>query len=231
MFSPESFLGYFKNKIHGTRGLNTQFVKSIITKGTFVRDYQIYLDSFVSNVFVRSLLEKWFETETYDETFCSPLMLRNVNHLERLFFNIKLETTKIQTYSRYFKKKTLYQSRSYIKASNVNSFTVKFFLNTKISFGLIEYFIFFDDANYACITLLDLVEESFLFNLKGNTSQAIKTINKKKLFDSIFSTVYLTNKMCIINCESIICKCVLVDVRKQDDFFYISDFITETEHG
>ena len=27
LFAPESFLGYFKRKIHGTRGLNTQYVK------------------------------------------------------------------------------------------------------------------------------------------------------------------------------------------------------------
>ena len=29
LFAPESFLGYFKRKIHGTRGLNTQYVKGI----------------------------------------------------------------------------------------------------------------------------------------------------------------------------------------------------------
>ena len=126
----------------------------------------------------------------------------------------------------------MYHSRSYKYTLNVNSFTVKI-KHGDIShkYGLIDYFFIYEDLHYASITLLDLVKEPFLFNLKGNTTKNIKSINNKNIFNSIFSIVYLSDKNYIIKCENIICKCVLTGVRNQENFFYLSDFITESEHG
>ena len=68
-------------------------------------------------------------------------------------------------------KNVLYQSRAYASTFNEKSFTVKIKQKNSFLFGLIEYFFFFENVNYICITLLDSVKETFLYSFKGNTSK------------------------------------------------------------
>ena len=109
--------------------------------------------------------------------------------------------------------------------------SVKFDKNGEHGFGFVEYFLKKENSFYAVLTELLLCEMTNIFyDLRGNFSDAIKSFNKKKYFDETFFIVYNSKKQVLISTIQIISKCFVVNLLNLEDFYYVSRFITETEH-
>ena len=58
----------------------------------------------------------------------------------------------------------------------------------------------------------------------------IKSFIRKKYFDETFHIVFNSKKKIIIQKSEIISKCIIINLLNCENFYYISEYITDMEH-
>ena len=207
-------------------------MKGVIKQGAILRNFNDFIQTNDCCEETKCLLRNWFQiknSEGQGEKLLEPISLRKLNEIEIDFLKI---TGQAASSSRFSKNYVVFHSRQYKKnnSDKTNSYTVKFDKNGEHGFGFVEYFLKKNNKFYAVLTELLLCEKNIFFDLKGNFTAAIKSFNKKKYFDETFFIVYNSKKQVLISTTQIISKCFVVNLLNLENFYYVSRFITETEH-
>ena len=84
---------------------------------------------------------------------------------------------------------------------------------------------------YACIQKYNIKDNDFFFNVNGNYySNEIKKLRENGIFQNKFYVGYLIESEAIIDADMIICKCISINVKDNEDFYYLSEYENEQEH-
>jgi len=151
-----------------------------------------------------------------------PAFERTPSEDEIRALGLQAGSTILQSY-RLAKNKIKYQSRGYRSSSNNCSYCVKF-LNNSIKYGFVDFYVQHEKNIYARVSLLEMPNKDLLSNFKGNTRNEFKHLD----FNLIYKVLKETNTKVFIYINDIIKKCFIAPTF--DDFFVLSDFITEDEH-
>ena len=101
----------------------------------------------------------------------------------------------------------------------------------RIGIACIKYFFNYRDQFYACLQEYNINENDFFYNESGNYySNEVKRLKENGIFNKYFNVGYLTKKERFINVENIICKCISIKVKGNEDYSYFSEFDYENEH-
>ena len=177
-------------------------------------------------------MRNWFEKKNkvgIEENLLEPISYRELKQFEKDLLGINFLVASSQRFSKNY---IVYHSRNY-KKNNIeksNSFTVKFDKKGNLGFGFVENFIKINNKFFAVITELLLCEKNIFYDFKGNFTDSIKSFIRKKYFDDTFQIVFNSKQKLLIQTTEIICKCFIINLLNCENFYYISEYITEMEH-
>ena len=176
-------------------------------------------------------MRNWFEKGNkirIEENLLEPISYRELKQFEKDLLGIDFQVASSQRFSKNY---IVFHSRNY-KKNNIdktNSFTVKFDQNGNFGFRFVENFIKINNNFFAVITELLLCEKNIFYDFKGNFTDSIKSFIRKKYFDETFHIVFNSKKKIIIQKSEIISKCIIINLLNCENFYYISEYITDME--